>query len=253
MRNNVNKIEFSDRIYSLFGEERYADARRLLMRQLGQHPDDHWLLTRLSTTYYEERDYEKALRMAQKAYDLAPKCPQVVWDYAGALSALGKADDAIILYDSLIRRGQRSIAHEECGEGMEWADSLVTDCWYRLGLCHESNGDKKKASACFWSFLDRIEVGSESLYNRTDALRHLKNSEVVNLRIELKAQTNLHRIRDIPRVESYFDYLRRPQLVESLRQQNDYTWDHFIKITSTDSSLTETVQIQSESLAATAS
>lgn len=164
----------SDRINHLFDEERWEAARRILLRELHKTPADHWLLTRLSTTYYEERQYEKAVEVARQAYGLAPDCPLVLWDLAGALAASGEVCEAIRLYYRILRRPPYLLAFGEHGEGREWAEALVTDCWYRLALCMEALGDKVLAASYLRTFLERLDFGAGSIYGRADAARQLK-------------------------------------------------------------------------------
>ena len=37
-----------------------------------------------------ESDYQEALRWVEKAREIAPDCPLVLWDYAGTLDMLGR-------------------------------------------------------------------------------------------------------------------------------------------------------------------
>lgn len=181
----VTKEQFSERIDQLFDAERWADARALIVGALRSHRGSHWLLSRLSTTYYEERNYKKALEVAKRAYAVAPHCPLVLWDLAGAWDATGHTETAIQIYQHLIGRGERTIAHDECGEGMQWAQALITDCWYRLGLCFEDKGDKSQAVDCLQKFLNRLIDGSASIYAEADAVRQLKRLGATALTFEL--------------------------------------------------------------------
>lgn len=103
---------------------------------------DHWLLSRVGTTYYEEMNYSKALQYSLKAVKISPNCPLVLWDYAGALDMQGREGEAIKIWKSLIKRGIESIAYDECGEGLTWARSLVNDCYYRIGKSYLKLGNK---------------------------------------------------------------------------------------------------------------
>src|SRR5574339_804672 len=98
------------------GHDREVMAIR---RQLEARPRHHWLLTRLSSVYYERRRYALALRYAEKAFDEAPACPLVLWDYAGALQMLGRHHEALDLYARIVTRGVNRIASGECGERSE--------------------------------------------------------------------------------------------------------------------------------------
>ena len=67
----------------------HHDNEPLALRQrLKAEPHHHWLLTRLSSEYYEKRQYALALKYAEKAFTEVPSCPLVLWDYAGALQML---------------------------------------------------------------------------------------------------------------------------------------------------------------------
>ena len=62
--------------------------------KLKSSPNDHWLLTRLGLTYYEERRYKQALKYELRALAEAPNCPLALWDYAGSLEMLGRTEAA---------------------------------------------------------------------------------------------------------------------------------------------------------------
>jgi tetratricopeptide (TPR) repeat protein len=161
-------------IEALIEQEKWAEARRAIREELKDDPTNHWLLTRLSTTYYEERDYEEALRWVEKAREIAPDCPLVLWDYAGTLDMLGREREAIAVYRSVLQRGVEAIAEGECGEGAEWARGLLTDCVYRAGRCFEDLKDRRKAADLYVIFLNLVDLGAPSIYPREEALARLR-------------------------------------------------------------------------------
>src|SRR5262245_679907 len=114
-------------IEDLLDVERWRDARARIRLELRSRPDSHWLHTRLALTYYEERRYRLALRSSERALRLAPACPLVLWDYAGALQMLARHREALRIYSELVNRGVHRIARDECGEGIAWARGLVAD------------------------------------------------------------------------------------------------------------------------------
>jgi tetratricopeptide (TPR) repeat protein len=164
-----------DQVETLIELEKWADARRAIEKELKSAPDNHWLLTRLSTTYYEEGDYESALKWVEKARAIAPDCPLVLWDYAGTLDMLGRPREALAVYRSLLDRGAEAIANDECGEGMDWATALLTDCVYRVGNCVEDLGDRQKAAELYRRYLHLLDLGSRSIYSRDEAATRLRN------------------------------------------------------------------------------
>jgi tetratricopeptide (TPR) repeat protein len=145
--------------------ERWKEARQKIRLALRKEPDDHWLLTRLGLTYYEERNYSRALFYATKAMKIAPACPLVLWDYAGTLSMLDRNKEAIAIYQKLVKRGEKRIAYGRCGEGLSWARGLVADCLYRIGICYEDNGQTKRACHYYQQHLARRGPGCRSIYS----------------------------------------------------------------------------------------
>src|SRR5207302_2267237 len=95
--------------------------------RLRKNRDDHWLLTRLSLTYYEEKQYRKSLQYVTQALQIAPYCPLAVWDHAGTLDMLRQKKKALQIFEWLISWGERTIAYGECGEGIRFARSLIAD------------------------------------------------------------------------------------------------------------------------------
>jgi hypothetical protein len=144
---------------------RWAAARRELRRELAlDPPDNHWLLTRLSLTYYEERKYRMALRYVEQALVIAPWCPLVLWDHAGTLQMLGRHGEALQVYRRLVRRGAARLAHGRCGEGLGWARGLVADCYYRMMVSLDALGERRKSIAALTKHLDLRGPGCYSIY-----------------------------------------------------------------------------------------
>ena len=131
------------------------DRERLaLRRQLKAEPHHHWLLTRLSSVYYERRRYTLALKYAEKAFAEAPSCPLVLWDYAGALQMVGRHHEALDLYARIVTRGVNHIASGECGEGKAWARGIVSDSHYRASLSLKALGNAEASLSALEQCLD---------------------------------------------------------------------------------------------------
>ena len=156
----------SEKIDDLFAKEKWKEARALLSKEIERRGDDagHWLLTRLATTYYEERQYKKALQLSEKALALAPHCPLALWDHAGTLDALGRSEEAIDVYMSLIQRDPERVGQEECGEGVEWAVGLLTDCFYRVSVHLKHLNRPQPAWKFFLWFAQLVTAGAPSTY-----------------------------------------------------------------------------------------
>src|SRR5207249_3788765 len=62
-------------IESAIGREDWKQARKLIRMWLRRSPKSHWLLTRMGLTYYEQRQYRRALAYERRALRIAPRCP----------------------------------------------------------------------------------------------------------------------------------------------------------------------------------
>lgn len=157
------------------GREDWKCARRLIRADLRREPENHWLLARLSLSYYEEFDYRRALTLAQQALDLAPRCPLARWELAGALEMLGRLRSAARGYRMILRPGIESVARGPCGEGRGWARALVADCWYRLARCELKQGRRAAAVRCYRRHLALRGPGCRSIYPIGDVRRELRD------------------------------------------------------------------------------
>lgn len=127
-------------------------------------PDNHWLLTRLALTYYEQKQYRRAPRYELKALQLAPYCPLAIWDYAGTLDMLGRKKEALALFRWLISWGEDDLAFGQCGEGIRAARSLIADCYYRIGNILVEQQQRKRAAVAYKEHLSRRARGTRSIY-----------------------------------------------------------------------------------------
>ncbi|MFL5305094.1 MAG: tetratricopeptide repeat protein, partial [Polyangia bacterium] len=174
-------------IESLVRAEKWGAARVLIRTRLKREPNNHWLLTRLGLTYYEQRKYQEALALHEEAVLLAPSCPLALWDYAGGLQMLGRHRDALDVYRKLVRRGPNRIAFGPCGEGLAWANGLVADCYYRMMDSLDALGDKNEAFAMLVKHLDMRGPGCRSIYplgqarKKGQALRQLRPSKAAGI------------------------------------------------------------------------
>ena len=72
-------------------------------------------------------EYDRALRCSQRARELAPKCPLVLWDLAGTLQVLGRHEEALALYRALAKRKRGWLAKDPCVANRAQAKGLIAD------------------------------------------------------------------------------------------------------------------------------
>jgi len=139
---------------------------------------DHWLLDRLSAAYYELREYNKALELVQKARELKPDCPLVLWDLAGTLDTLNRPAEAMSVYLEILKLApvldRKDFEERPCGEGHRWTMELLTDCLYRIGLCLEHLDRKDEARKVYGDYLAIRAEGLPSMYKEKDVRKRLR-------------------------------------------------------------------------------
>jgi hypothetical protein len=165
---------FSDSVNRLFERADWEGARRLLEKERAKKPQDHWVLTQLGVTFYEQRRYEDALQLFLASLKLMPECPLTLWNLAGTLDALGNSGEAVRVYTWLLE-SKTSPEDDPCWESAEWADSLRTDCVYRLGVCFQHLGQKHKAEHCFEQYSKLLLRGIKGTYSLEDVARQIQS------------------------------------------------------------------------------
>lgn len=167
----------SSTIERLISVEDWAAARRAVRAKLRSSPKNHWLLTRLGLTYYEERRYKQALKYSLRALAEAPNCPLALWDYAGTLEMLDQTQAALKVYLHLVRRGVRKIAFGDCGEGLAWARGLVADCHYRMAHCYTALQRPEMAIKALKSHIALRGPNCRSIYLFAKVRKELEKAE----------------------------------------------------------------------------
>ena len=187
---NTGRIqrESNPSIEDLIDGEDWENARNAILAELEVNPDSHYLISRLSLTYYEQHQYDIALRYSMKAMKIAPHCPMVLWDYAGALEQTGHEREAIQIWKRLLRRGVERIAYGPCGEGIRKAEACLNDCRYRIGKTYYFLGQYLISWRYMHSHLEHRRRGLPSIYSRADVLMNLRR--IKQTIVELRGQTH---------------------------------------------------------------
>ena len=145
--------------------EQWIAARKLIKEELKRDPKDHWYLGQLASTYYEQRNYKRALYWIVVALQEAPYCPLLIWDSAWTLAMLDRNHEALLLYRWLLEWGEDRLAYGECGEGIRWARALIADCHYRIACIWHEKRQWKRSSAEFENYIALRKTGYGSIYS----------------------------------------------------------------------------------------
>lgn len=139
--NNGNVLmNTENKLKNYIDNQQWSKARTLLLKELKKEPESHWYLTMLSFVLCQLGKYNEALGISQKAIEIAPNCPVVIFDMVGVYLDLEDYDKAIYLCKRLLRRNLKAMAYGECGEGLRWAKSLKNDCRYDLAISYYNKG-----------------------------------------------------------------------------------------------------------------
>jgi tetratricopeptide (TPR) repeat protein len=160
-------------IEQLVAAKKWTRARALIQEELVSAPSDHWLWMTLSLTYYEQKQYEKALQSSKRAVELEPSCPLALWHYAGSLYMSGRESSALAIWTILLDMNLEEVAYGECGEGMDWALQLVNDVHYRIGRYFQWKGEEEQARASFEKYLHNRSHGVGSIYDEKQVEKYL--------------------------------------------------------------------------------
>lgn len=171
------KRDSGDAIEKAIAQDQWVRARSLIRKALAKEPDSHWLLSRLALTYYEQKQYRKALSYELKALQIEPYCPMSIWGYAGTLDMLEQEKEALKLYRWLISWGEEELAYGQCGEGIQKARSLIADCFYRIARIQGRAGQRKRAIQSYKEHLSRRTRGTRSIYPLKDVKQRMRKLE----------------------------------------------------------------------------
>jgi len=160
----MNHQVLEKQIDDLFENHRWSAARKILETALLKDRSNHWILTQIGVTFYEQRKYQEALGWFERSQEILGSCPLTLWNLAGTYDSLGRHKDALQIYVRLLRSDGFS-SGDPCWESEQWTSALKTDCAYRSGLCFEHLRKPKEALFCYWYYLKELSSGFKGMYS----------------------------------------------------------------------------------------
>lgn len=101
-------------------------------------PKSHWVATRLASEYMALGRLDLANKWSATVFAIMPECPLVLWDRACVLEASKAVPNSIDTWQSIIAAASTNRSCEYCWESKHWANRLVTDCYFRIGVAYQS-------------------------------------------------------------------------------------------------------------------
>ena len=173
----MNKL--FDKFYSAYNKDKWLVAKDLMLLIIKKEKKlSFFNYSRLSSCYYELREYKTALKYSQIAYKINPKSPLVLWDYAGVLRMVNKERKAIELLQRIKALDKYKIGSVITTTGTKWAKSLLNDCNFQIGHCYYQIYENTKAKKYFLKHLSLRKRGLHSLYSRKQVMKFLNTIEV---------------------------------------------------------------------------
>jgi len=166
----------SSKIDDLFEHEKWDEARRILEREREKDSEDHWILTQLGVTFYEQHQYKEALDLFEASRSILPECPLTLWNLAGTLDALGNHQWALPFYEWILA-SKKSPEDDPCWESDEWTMSLKADCVYRAGVCFQHLGKKTEAREFYHQYQCLLSKGIAGAYSGEDVTNRIRSLE----------------------------------------------------------------------------
>ena len=164
-----------DKIIKAIEKHRWAYAERELLKHLKAKPNDLELLLLLRNLYWEKKDDQKAFKIAKKAYTLAPNNPMVLWGYATCMSNIYKEQDAIKLYNKILRKRNETLVKTIDIRTPVRAQGFKLDVCVRIGECYADIGDYENAITYFKKYLREKKGNIPSEYSIRGVKKYLKN------------------------------------------------------------------------------
>lgn len=167
--------ELLDKFYLEYHNHNYKEAIELLKDVLlKERKGSFWLYSRLSSCYYELKDYKKALSYSKKAYKLNPNSPLVLWDYAGALIMLKKEQQAIKLLTVIQNMDEDLTINGFTEPDTGWMRSIKNDANFLIGKAYYTICEDDLAKEFFFKHLSNRKRGRKSIYPKKLVLKYLK-------------------------------------------------------------------------------
>lgn len=164
-----------DKFYEEYHHRNYEKAIELLKKVwIIEVKGSFWLYSRLSSCYYELRDYDTALVYAKKAYKLKPNSPLVLWDYAGVLIMLKKEKRGIKLLQRIQSMDDDLRNYGFADADIKWMQSLKNDANFLIGKAYYIIYEDSLAKDFLLKHLSGREAGRKSIYSKNKALSYLK-------------------------------------------------------------------------------
>ena len=169
--------------YEEYNNGNYGETIQLLKTIMHEEKKvSFWYYSRLSSCYYELKDYENALGYAKIAYKMKPKSPLVLWDYAGVLIMVKKEKRAIELLKRIQEMEDDFTVYKFEKSLIKWMQSIKNDANFQIGHAYYIIREDRLAKDYYLKHLSQRKKGLKSIYSKKQVLSYLKklNPDIID-------------------------------------------------------------------------
>lgn len=174
--------------YSADGK--FQELIEILLIEIEGDSNDHWLLGNLASAYYEIYDYEQAYSVIGRAMKIKKDCPLLWWHLAGILEGLGKKEEAITVWEEILKFDKVYIDFIEkpCWESEDFKNGLVVDSYYRIANALINLDQKEEAKPYFEQYIERKILHEDSTQDSIYKMNEILKQYNMEYKIDSKAE-----------------------------------------------------------------
>ena len=162
---------FQERLSELKATKKWSELVAFLEKECLLHENDPFILTELSGAYIMIKEYQKALTAAQKAYQLQSDDVLMIYNYGDSLTCLDRYEEAVVIFDNILKKSISRVAYGFPGEGMRWTMGVFNDARFLKGICLREMGDFIRARRYIKLHLTKRRPGVYSDFSKRQVLK----------------------------------------------------------------------------------
>jgi predicted Zn-dependent protease len=159
-------------LVKLIKQKKFKAAEILLRKELAESPEDCYILTQLANVLWNRYKDQDALCYADKAKELSPTNPLLMFTRGRILWSLEKYEPSILEWDQILNMKELDIAENEYG--IRWAKSIINDARYYKANCLYHLYRDKEALPIMTKHLQCRERGIVSDFSKKEAILFYK-------------------------------------------------------------------------------
>lgn len=161
-----------ENLIRLIKQEKFKAAELLLRKELAESPEDCYRLTQLANVLWSRHKDQEALHYADKAKELYPTDPLLMYTRGRILWSLEKYEPSLSEWNQILNMKESDVANK--GYGIGWAKSVINDARFYKSDCLFHLYRDKEALPIITEHLQCRGKGIQSDFSKKDAIQLYK-------------------------------------------------------------------------------